>query len=178
MKLHEGTWTRAYSRVATAKPPSAPIFPESVCWTYPLQKISSAGPIRNTSRADSSHGDIPSLIPYIVSTCGRAKSKSSPDTLSPVQKIPQRTAANIIPYRILTADHCVRFHQPGLSHVERPPRANAEQVIISQKSTCGAVSGENMTVHRAAARIIVKISFFIALTTICLTRRMPLRPTD
>ena len=75
--------------------------------------------------------------------------------------MPQRTAAMRMPKRTLGTDHFTRCLQPGLNHVERPPSITAEQVIIHQKFTCGAVSGENITVQRIAASSRVNINLFI-----------------
>ena len=75
--------------------------------------------------------------------------------------MPQRTAAMRMPKRTLGTDHFTRCLQPGLNHVERPPSITAEQVIIHQKFTCGAVRGENITVQRMAARRRANINLFI-----------------
>jgi hypothetical protein len=128
---------------------------------HPLQKISSAGPIIRSINIVSTTGFSPSFIPYMESTCGRAKSKSIVEKNSPSQNIPQRAAARATPQKISLTPKDTSFHQPGrVQQVYRVSDA-AEHVIITQKLTCGAVHGENIMVQSTVARTIPAISFFI-----------------
>ena len=81
--------------------------------------------------------------------------------MSPVQNIPQSTAARATPRRIFAGVQLSPRHQCGRNNVESSVNRHAEPVIIHQKSSLGAVSGENMSVHRTAATATAKMTFFI-----------------
>ena len=68
MKFILGRWTRLYTSVVTMKPIFGFHLLERVFWTYPLQNISSAGPMIRSIKAVSINGFSPSFIPYIMST--------------------------------------------------------------------------------------------------------------
>ena len=76
MKLNLEICTRLYTKVVTTNPTVGVHRAEKRFWMHPLQKISSAGPIMNSINRLSTNGFSPSFIPYMESTCGRAKSKS------------------------------------------------------------------------------------------------------
>ena len=63
MKLNFDTCTRLYTYVVTMKPISGFHFVEKFFCTYPLQKISSAGPMMKSMRRVSTRGFSPSFIP-------------------------------------------------------------------------------------------------------------------
>ena len=59
-------------------------------------------------------------------------------------------------------DHLTCLHHPGLKRHDKMHSTAAEQVIATQKFTCGAVHGENITVHRTNARTNENTNFFMS----------------
>lgn len=161
MKLNEPMCTSAYIAVVTMKPILGVQRLDSVCCTYPRQNISSAGPIRKSMSIVSSNGDSPVFIPYMSSTCGRAKLNSSWESLSPTQKTLHSTTAIPIPKSIFLKSKLTLFHHPGLKMVDSIERVHAEPVITHQKFIWGAVTGKNIMLHNMAASIMVNVRFFI-----------------
>ena len=161
MKLHEPACTSAYMSVVTTKPMLGVQRSDSVCCTYPRQKISSAGPMRNNMSAVSNHGDSPSFIEYMVSTCGRAKSKNICDNLSPIQNMPHNATAMAMPSMISVGVIRMQFHHFGLNIVAHIESVQADPVIIHQKLTWGAVHGLNIIVQSTVASNMVKTRRFI-----------------
>ena len=62
---------------------------------------------------------------------------------------------------ILLKSRRISFHQPGRAQQVKRVNVAPEQVIITQKLMCGAVHGENIIVHSAAAIQIPMMGFCI-----------------
>ena len=135
MKLNFEICTRAYTSVVTTNPISGFQRADNLFWTHPRQNISSAGPMMKSIRNVRTQGFSPSFIPYMESTCGRAKSKSRVEKYSPSQKTPHKAAANMIPDTILVRSRLTSFHHCGLAQHVKIVRIAPEHVIIIQKLT-------------------------------------------
>ena len=168
MKLNLEICTRLYTNVVTINPTVGVHRAEKRFWMHPLQKISSAGPIINSINRLSTKGFSPSFIPYMESTCGRAKSKSKVEKNSPSQNTPHRAAASTTPQKMSLTPKDISFHQPGRAQQVNRVSDTAEHVIITQKFTCGAVQGENIMVQSTVARTIPATSFFIDTSSVIL----------
>ena len=87
----------------------------------------------------------------MASTCGRAKSNIQADALSPIQKTHHSAAAIAAPSATSETRQRICRRQPRSNATARTQSATAEAVIVRQKSTRGAVGGENIAVHSAKA---------------------------
>ena len=161
MKLNFEICTRLYTKVVTMNPRVGVHRAEKLFCMHPLQKISSAGPMMNSISRLRTRGFSPSFIPYMESTCGRAKSKSIVEKNSPSQNTPQRAAASTTPQKMSLTPKETSFHHPGRAQQVKRVSEAAEHVIIIQKFTCGAVHGENIIVQRTVARTTPATNFFI-----------------
>ena len=83
------------------------------------------------------------------------------ESLSPIQKTPHNATAMSTPNIIFEGEKRSVRHHPGLNMLDRIDNVHAEAVIINQKFTWGAVHGQNITLHRTAARTIVNNRRFI-----------------
>ena len=126
----------------------------------------------NSIRRLSTRGFSPVFIPYMESTCGRAKSKSNVEKNSPSQNTPQRAAAIMAPKKMSLTPKETSFHQPGRAQHVKIVNVAAEHVIITQKFTCGAVHGENMMVQSMVARTTPAINFFIDTSLVILENKL------
>ena len=129
---------------------SAALLPGSrraiVRWTYPLQKSSSAGPMRPISSMAKVCGGRPVFMAYTASTSGRAKSNISADSLSPTQNMPQRAKAMTMPPSTCRkgfstfASSCLS----GVNAIARVVSVIAAMLITIQKLGQPPVQGLNM----------------------------------